>query len=501
MRAIRIFISSPGDVAEEREKARQIIDQLRKRYAGQLELVAVLWEDLPLSLDLSFQEGIDRILSETRGIDVAVFIIWSRLGSPVGSRVAKADGSAYRSGTERELDLMLAARQASGGHRPALLAYVRNDAEGFQARMSGEPLDDIPRMIEQKHLADQFVREHFQDAATGTNVRAYHSYAKPITYAVRLRVHLQALLDEMVQEQPAGSRWDGPPFRGLEAFDVEHASIFFGREAEVADVLLALQAGAAAGRSSVVVAGASGAGKSSLVRAGLIPALVEQNLDDGTAQWRYLVVRPGARPADLLLGLARAMGGKTALPELGRRLNRFEDLAAALADSPELAFRLTIGPALQAMDDSGGGGGNGKPARLLVVVDQLEEAFTHAGAHADIVDQYFRALRVLAETDRVRVVATVRSDFYAEVQQHDDLVALKAGAGLYDLLPPRPAALHQMITRPVALAGLRFGTEPGTGRSLDRRRSWTTRRPSRTRCRCCSTRSANCSRGGRPTAS
>ena len=62
MNAVRIFISSPGDVQEERDRARSIIDQLKRRYAGRMELEAVLWEDIPLQATMSFQEGIDVVL-------------------------------------------------------------------------------------------------------------------------------------------------------------------------------------------------------------------------------------------------------------------------------------------------------------------------------------------------------------------------------------------------------------------------------------------------------
>jgi hypothetical protein len=93
MTTLRIFISSPGDVAEERAKARQVIEQLQRQNGSGLELIPVLWEDLPLQADSSFQEGIDMMLSKEHGIDIAVFILWSRLGSPLGSAVRKADGS------------------------------------------------------------------------------------------------------------------------------------------------------------------------------------------------------------------------------------------------------------------------------------------------------------------------------------------------------------------------------------------------------------------------
>ncbi|MFN9135374.1 MAG: hypothetical protein ACK5YE_06015, partial [Planctomyces sp.] len=68
-RTIRILISSPGDVAEERDRARQVIEGLRRRYAGSFHLKPVLWEELALQTDMSFQEGIDLLLSQDHGID------------------------------------------------------------------------------------------------------------------------------------------------------------------------------------------------------------------------------------------------------------------------------------------------------------------------------------------------------------------------------------------------------------------------------------------------
>ena len=59
---------------------------------------------------MSFQQGIDMVLSET-GVDIAVFILWSRLGSPTGPLMVGEQGRPYRSGTEREWDLMLRARE------------------------------------------------------------------------------------------------------------------------------------------------------------------------------------------------------------------------------------------------------------------------------------------------------------------------------------------------------------------------------------------------------
>ncbi len=55
MQTIRIFISSPGDVAQERERASQVIESLRRRYAWKFHLIPIFWENLPLEPDMSFQ--------------------------------------------------------------------------------------------------------------------------------------------------------------------------------------------------------------------------------------------------------------------------------------------------------------------------------------------------------------------------------------------------------------------------------------------------------------
>jgi hypothetical protein len=72
------------------------------------------------------------LLAGRQPIDIAVFILWSRLGSPLGAAITHSDGTPYRSGTERELDLMLTAFEQNGGVRPIILAYARDDEAVFK---------------------------------------------------------------------------------------------------------------------------------------------------------------------------------------------------------------------------------------------------------------------------------------------------------------------------------------------------------------------------------
>ncbi|MFM7927600.1 MAG: hypothetical protein ACKO9Q_07775, partial [Pirellula sp.] len=84
-KTIRIFISSPGDVEAERKAARQVIQHLQRKYDERLKLHSIFWEELPIAVHEAFQKGIDDQLEELQkfgGIDIAIFILWSKLGSP-----------------------------------------------------------------------------------------------------------------------------------------------------------------------------------------------------------------------------------------------------------------------------------------------------------------------------------------------------------------------------------------------------------------------------------
>ena len=86
---------------------------------------------------------------------------------------------------------------------------------------------------------------------------------------------------------PAGARridwWSGSPYLGLQAFDLAHSAVFFGRERAVRDIAEALARRAAAGQGFVVVLGASGVGKSSLARAGVAADLTAPGVVAGVA--------------------------------------------------------------------------------------------------------------------------------------------------------------------------------------------------------------------------
>jgi len=437
-RIVRIFISSPGDVNEERAKAQQVIADLQQTYSTQALLKPVLWEDLALPATASFQESIDYLLAQ-EPIDIAVFILWSRLGSPLGNSITRPDGTQYRSGTEREFDVMLTAFDQSGGQRPLILAYARNDEATWKQSLAQCRRDRLEEMIGQQRLAESFIQEQFHDK-DGHNLRAYHSYREPVGFAQRLRTHLRSNLDELLAADSTSPRWPDPPYRSLEVFDIRHAPIFFGRSEETCDVMDRLRKQHDAGCGFVVIVGASGSGKSSLARAGVAASFIEHAYDEQIRSWRACVFIPGMRSEDLFLGLSEELCD--AVPEMLTSGTSRADVAGSLAKEAELACKLSVLPALTRAAEKAGG-----EVRLLIVLDQMQELWTISTLSDQDREQFLRAIEALARTHRVDVVATLRSDFYAQAQASPTFLRLKGDIGYVDLVAPGTAAMQRPIER------------------------------------------------------
>jgi hypothetical protein len=227
------------------------------------------------------------------------------------------------------------------------------------------------------------------------------------------------------------------PYRGLEHFREEDEALYFGRTA-IVDALV----GKVLQSRLVTVIGSSGAGKSSLVRAGLLPRLGRRR----SPAWDRLLMTPGKRPFH---SLAPELVGSWAEP--GRTVT---DL---LAESEELGSRLLQGSiplraalerALLSFRQKNGA------LRLLLVIDQLEELFTLASPSERwaFVDRLLEALDTLPS---LSVLITVRADFYASLLDHRALGDRLDGAVL-NLGPPTRQELRMVVEEPAALAGLEF---------------------------------------------
>ncbi|MEK6328623.1 MAG: BTAD domain-containing putative transcriptional regulator [Actinomycetota bacterium] len=208
------------------------------------------------------------------------------------------------------------------------------------------------------------------------------------------------------------------PFRGLAPFDSAHAEYFFGREQLIADLVARLVGG-----TLIAVLGPSGSGKSSLIRAGLLPSLADGVLP-GSERWRQVVMRPGRHP----------------VAELRRALGRIA------AGESEFAGGDPLGAALGSLRAD---------ERLVLAVDQLEEIFTACREEADRAAFAEAVAALAADRDRrVLVVLGIRADFYGRCAEYSEL-SREMSANNVLVGPMRRDELRRAIELPARRAGLR----------------------------------------------
>ncbi|MDI3285856.1 protein kinase [Polyangium sp. 15x6] len=224
------------------------------------------------------------------------------------------------------------------------------------------------------------------------------------------------------------------PFAGLAALQEADADRFFGRAPDVAALL-----GSLARQALVAVAAPSGAGKSSFIRAGVIPALKRSG-----EEWDVLVVRPGRAPlAALREALAMA-------------------LAPAAVDGDFEAQPGLLGRHLRAHCRR-----QGPAHRMLVFVDQFEELYTLV-PDEDERAAFLASLLGAADdaSSPLRVILAIRSDFLDRVVEDRPFVS-QVRAGLFFLPPVGREELREALTRPVEASGHRFESEAMVEEILD----------------------------------
>ena len=251
------------------------------------------------------------------------------------------------------------------------------------------------------------------------------------------------------------------PFRGLDAFDFDHADLFFGRARAIAACTERLEQLAASGKAFLLIYGMSGSGKSSLLRAGLLPAITRPGAVPGIALWRRCVIRPSEGP-DAIASLAAGLLRDEALPELAEERSAAElaDLFRSAPDRALALIRSALGKAATAA------GVSPSQARLVLAVDQMEELFTTEAEPASRA-VLVRLLAAFAGSGFVWVIGTIRADFFHRCGEVPGFSALKDGLGSYELLPPTGPEIAQIIREPARAAGLRFEEDADRGRLED----------------------------------
>ena len=257
---------------------------------------------------------------------------------------------------------------------------------------------------------------------------------------------------------PGAPAWPGGPYLGLVPFEERDAQLFYGRD-ELADQLVRRLAERPGGTGMLLVAGESGSGKSSLLRAGLLPRLAAGALGPGSQRWPRRVIRPTASPLRELAMVLAEMAGADPV-SVYRSLLAAPDEAPMLA---EQAARTATGRGADPGSDGPVAAGAGAAPRLVLVVDQFEELFT-AGADggAGVMEReaFVTALHAAATVPAgpggvpaALVVAAVRADYLGRLIADPPLKAA-LDAGLFTVGPMSEAEVRLAVTGPAAEAGL-----------------------------------------------
>ena len=251
-----------------------------------------------------------------------------------------------------------------------------------------------------------------------------------------------------VSATPTVTTWDiekhGSPYPGLMHFTRKYASVFFGRDAEIREILDRMRL--PEGRF-ILVSGDSGVGKSSVVDAGILPRLEQGGLPGGeSGECVRMVPSQGQHPWDSLLAALGSLATRAGLrpDEIVEKLNREPE------SLPNYIRKIV-------KDGS-------KSQALVLFLDQMEELFTSQDLAKS--NQFLSALYRAAQEKTVWVLATIRSDHLQYCHRHPEMVTVLRGAGHYPVGPVESFMLTDMIVKPARCAGLRV-TDQLAGRIVE----------------------------------
>ena len=457
---LRVFISSPGDVRDGREIVAQCIERVAEDYQRHFRIEPYLWENEPLVASRHFQDTIEA----PSQFDIVVLLLWSRLGTllPIETSVRRyvgLDGRAARlTGTRMGVRKTRSNRRAREDF-PTYSVYRCLNRRACRhlgpPRKRGEQLAQLGAL-------DEFWRRHFQDDSGF--IAAHYDFAsmnrRPTHWRESLRRTAASACGAPIASRHSNrSRRTRARLAEITVSRIWSRSttrdlpIFFGRsEAIKAPCVSSLMNAAMRAPRSCWSWGLSGTGKSSLVKAGIVPsARAAPARHVGMSFRRRVIFRPADAVGgeDLFEAFARALTASrpgVGLPELGP----CPPLAEAMRSAPKLAVAL-FDRALEDVAQADRARGLMLPseaATLIVVIDQLEELFTDQRIPADQRQRFLILISALAHGGRVWVLATMRADLWHRGCESAELVSLARGKRRFDLSPPTSSEIGQMIRLP-----------------------------------------------------
>jgi len=473
---VRVFVSSPGDAQFERMRVDRVVERLNGEFAGVARLDTIRWEREFYKAHATFQDQIP----EAADCDIVIAILRHRLGTELPDDFPPMpNGSRYPSGTAYEVLTAIEAQRK----RELPDVYVFRYPEPPTVRLDDDQTNAL--VTGQWEKLKVFFNTWFR-TPEGHFKAAFQEFHSTDEFEAQVESLLRKWLEDRILKGrsviwPIETK--GTPFRGLAAYGVKHAPVFFGRSRDIAKATDVLKDAAERGAPFLLLVGASGAGKSSLAHAGLVPRLITPGVVPAVDVWRVAAMRPSEHADGPLAALAARLfedgtgigedekGRPAALPEIMESdygtPTELADLLSHADDTSTKPILRALGKVAEVEREIGG---FDRPVRtdLLLVVDQLDELF--AGDVAEDQRKAFaRVLSILAATGCVWIVATLRADLYERFLRQPELLGLKTRGATYDLAPPGAAEIAEIVRGPAKAANLIYEADPETGERLDER--------------------------------
>lgn len=450
---VTVFIASPDDVKVERELVKTVIKELdQDEKFSDVVIKSYMWEEHPSLSHKGYQEQI----LDIRTCEIAIFIWWSRLGSEVPGAKYE-DGTTYESGTVLEYQLAMDENRLNG--KP-LVQVFRKKGEIENLHSDDAKMQKYNRLI-------NWLKEN---APVHREFKSKSEFRKISKNIINELVE-QCINNPGNDNQYTVSRsWlSGSPFLGLKAFQLEHSPIFFGRDRVINKIFCDLENQVSWETPFFyLVYGRSGGGKSSLLRAGILPKILKGSIKGkmDIRIWRYAIMCPGKNLFQSLINALVKDDGESgkALPEMYT-----VELEKNLKDDSS-NIRMLVKQALFQIEKNKQtecGLGPIQKAGFVLVVDQLEEIFQPDIPLSDLI-LFVDILDLLARCGNVWVLTSLRSDYLHKLEDNrlGKLMELKKN-GAYQLMPPSDVEISQIIRLPAHAAGLKFEENNETQERLD----------------------------------
>ncbi len=421
MKTVKIFISSPNDVKVEREIAKELIENLKIEFEEEILFDVYLYEEHHQTANRGdFQKQINKYLEQS---DIAIFIIWSTLGSPMSSYDGPYSNNKGVTGTEYEFEMALKLWEKN--KKPEILVYRKTKEITLPPQKESY---EYKQKLEKIEKVNNFFQTWFKNQQNSIK-RAFYEFKELDDLKTYLQNHIKSIILEKNYKETKITH----PYKGLDSFDFEDRTIFFGRDDEIKAFMKDWNK-----EPFIVVFGPSGSGKSSFIKAGILPYLLEKEKGD------FLVTRPVELSQNPFETLSKKLFEKYE--------SSFNSLTYTIKDLQKRFESLDILPLHQVLSHK----------KFYLIIDQFEEIIIIL---KELQEKYLQFLQLCIKKLNISILTTIRTNSLDILEENT--IFRNIDKFTYRLTFPSTSNIIHIIRKPAILANLVFEMDPVKKRRLD----------------------------------